>query len=105
MIRRDIVLNISNFQSNQWGAEKWPYRNSSFVLGQDLCKVLPFVYAITGCDATSRLFGVGKGQALKKAAQNLHFKECANSFSSVSSRERHQNALLLCMVELPVKDD
>ena len=26
-------------------------------------------------------------QALKKATQDLHFKECANSFSNVSSRE------------------
>ena len=65
----------------------WDMKKTKFVLGQDLCKALPFVHAITGCDTTSRLFGVGKGQALKKATQDLHFKECANSFSSVSSRE------------------
>ena len=28
------------------------------VLGQDLCQCLPFVHAFTGCDTTSRIFGI-----------------------------------------------
>jgi hypothetical protein len=36
---------------------------------EEICKVMPFIHAITGCDTTSKLFGVGKGQALK-----MHFK-------------------------------
>lgn len=35
-------------------------------LGPETCSLLPFVHAITGCDTTSRLFGVGKGAALRK---------------------------------------
>lgn len=62
-------------------------KKTKCVLGQDFCNIIPFVHAITGCDTTSRLFGVGKGQALKKATQDLHFKECANSFCRATSKE------------------
>lgn len=62
-------------------------KKTKCVLGQDFCNIIPFVHAITGCDTTSRLFGVGKGQALKKATQDLHFKEWANSFWRATSKE------------------
>ena len=29
-------------------------------LGQDICSQLLFIHAVTGCDSTSRIFGVGK---------------------------------------------
>ena len=36
------------------------------MLGPKLCDHLLFVHAISGCDTTSRLFGLGKGVAVKK---------------------------------------
>ena len=31
-------------------------------LGEDVCNELLFVYAYSGCDSTSRIYGIGKGQ-------------------------------------------
>ena len=45
----------------------WDIKKTKTVIGQELCKILPFVHAISGCDTTSRLFGVGKGQNVKKS--------------------------------------
>ena len=36
-------------------------------LGEDLCNSILFVLAFLGCDTTSRVFGYGKGVALKFA--------------------------------------
>jgi 5'-3' exonuclease len=38
-------------------------------LGEDICHLLPFLHSLTGCDSTSRLFGIGKGIALKRLNQ------------------------------------
>lgn len=77
-------------------------KKTKCVLGQDLCNIMPFVHAIRGCDTTSRLFGVEKGQALKKATQNLHFKECANSFCRATSKKKKKKreSLVKAMVAL-----
>ena len=34
-----LFYNITNFDSNPWGAEKWPYRNSSFTKYHILLKI------------------------------------------------------------------
>ncbi|CAG2250736.1 unnamed protein product [Mytilus edulis] len=57
------------------------------LLGEEFCKVLPFVHAISGCDTTSRLFGIGKGQAVKKAQTDVYFMECAHTFTDTMSKE------------------
>jgi hypothetical protein len=38
-------------------------------LGEDICHLLPFLHSLTGCDFTSRFFGIGKGIALKRLNQ------------------------------------
>ena len=50
-------------------------------LGKEVCRNLLFLQAITGCDTTSRLYGVGKATVLKKFENVLSFKEQANVFS------------------------
>ena len=47
----------------------WDIQKTKRVLGMHKCKILPVVHAITGCDTTSRLFGIGKGVALKKLSK------------------------------------
>ncbi|KAL5004035.1 hypothetical protein ScPMuIL_017491 [Solemya velum] len=44
-------------------------------LGTELCRMLPVIHSIGGCDTTSRLFGIGKGSALKKTQTVMAFKE------------------------------
>jgi hypothetical protein len=39
---------------------------STNALGQDVCKYLLFAHAILGCDTTSSVYGIGKGQSLTK---------------------------------------
>ena len=62
-------------------------KNTKFVLGQDLCKALPFVHEITECDTTSRLFGVGEGRALKKQHKTCISKNVL-TLSAVSYQEK-----------------
>ena len=56
-------------------------------MGPELCLLLPFVHAVSGSDATSRLYGVGKGAALRKLRSDSAFKEAAYVFSRQSSLE------------------
>ena len=43
----------------------WDITKTKIVLGEEICRLLPALHAMTGCDTTSRLFGIGKGAALK----------------------------------------
>jgi len=36
------------------------------VTGSEICQSLLFLHAFTGCDTTSRIFGIGKKSALQK---------------------------------------
>ena len=45
----------------------WDIKKTKEVLGQESCRLLPVIHAVTGCDATSRVFGIGKSTAIKKA--------------------------------------
>ncbi|CAC5413385.1 unnamed protein product [Mytilus coruscus] len=65
----------------------WDLKKTKKVLGEEFCKVLPFDHAISGCDTTSRLFGIGKGKAVKKAQTDAYFMECANRFTDTMSKE------------------
>ena len=44
----------------------WNITEVQNVLKPSLCKILPIIHAISGCDTTSRIDGIGKGTALKK---------------------------------------
>ena len=44
--------------------------------------MLLFLRAMLGCDTTSRVHGIGKGAALKKYANSLHFRKQAKVFNS-----------------------
>lgn len=77
----------------------WDIKKTLQTLDGQLCKALPFIHAISGCDTTSRLFGVGKGQAIKKALTDDRFMEIALSFVSDVSRDeilkRGEEAVIL----------
>ncbi len=50
-------------------------------LGSNICKNILFIHAILGCDSTSRLFGLGKGLALKKFQSDRAFKQQSKIFT------------------------
>ncbi|CAC5372508.1 unnamed protein product [Mytilus coruscus] len=58
------------FKSDKMAINKkmkiWNIQQTKEFLGEDVCNLLPFLHSLTGCDSTSRLFGIGKGLALKK---------------------------------------
>ena len=50
-------------------------------LGQDICSQLLFIHALTGCDLTSRIFGVGKRLLARNFWKVTVLGSCANTFS------------------------
>ena len=54
-------------------------------LGPRVCTHILFMHAILGCDTTSRLYGIGKGAALKKFITNYDFREQATVFGTPSA--------------------
>ena len=50
-------------------------------LGKDLCNELRFIYAYSGCDSTSRIFGIDKKSAIQKLVKSDPvMKSCASAF-------------------------
>ena len=72
-------------KANARGARVWHMKKVKEQLGKEVCRNLLYLHAITGCDTTSRLYGVGKATALKKFENVLHFKEQAYAFSCHSA--------------------
>ena len=60
----------------------WDINKTAKLHGETTCRLLPFVHAVTGCDTTSRLFGLGKAVALKKVATNEYFRSQGEIFMS-----------------------
>ena len=48
------------------GLRVWDIKETKELLGPNTCRLLPFIHALTGCDTTSRVYGISKGAALKK---------------------------------------
>ena len=48
----------------------WNIKQVQNILGRDTCNNLLFAHAILGCDTTSRVYGFGKGLALKHLRSN-----------------------------------
>src|SRR6218665_524336 len=52
------------------------------MIGDDMCSQLLFIHAITGCDTTSRIFGVGKKSAFHKLLKgDTILRNSANAFT------------------------
>ena len=43
------------------------------MLGDQICDNVLFAHALLGCDTTSRVFGIGEPEALKKLRSNAFF--------------------------------
>ena len=56
---------------------------SKQLLGPDACDHILFIHAILGCDVTSRLFGLGKGLAVKRIKSDFQFCQQAKVFNQI----------------------
>ena len=54
-------------------------------LGPYICSSILFLQAILGCDTTSQLHGIGKGNSLKKFRDCNHFHDLSVAFNSPSA--------------------
>jgi hypothetical protein len=67
----------------------WDIGKTTCILGQETCKVIPVIHAISWCDTTSKLYGVGKRAALKKFmdSHDQTLKELGDVFLKISQME------------------
>ena len=88
--------------------KNWDINRTKIVLGDGLCTMLPFLHAITGCDTTSRMFGVGKGVALKKLISDDHLKDQAVLFNSNATKSdkinQEKKRSVVYIMGLPSRD-
>ncbi|KAK3092613.1 hypothetical protein FSP39_004972 [Pinctada imbricata] len=63
----------------------WNIRKASSVLPREICRNLPLIHAITCCDTTSRVFGIGKTHAIKKFIQTPALNSSATMFLDVNA--------------------
>ena len=76
-----VELNANNIyfapepKTNSKKSRIWNIKLLKVTLGSTMCDNILFIHAILGCDTTSRMFGLGKGLALKKFMKNADFCE------------------------------
>ena len=51
--------------------------------GQEICRHIIFIHAISGCDTTSGLYGISKGLPSKKFLSDTHLREHVKVFDSL----------------------
>ena len=64
----------------------WDIKKTKVLLGPDFCRLLPFIHGLTGCDTTSRVYGISKGTAIKKSTADQQFKLHAEIFLKESTK-------------------
>ena len=65
----------------------WNLKTTCAALGEKLCQNLPFLHALSGCDTTSGLHGIGKGSVLDPKKFNELMEIGENFRSSTATRE------------------
>jgi hypothetical protein len=77
------------FMSEKKSIEKktkhWDIQRTANFLGDNMCQLLPFIHVLTGCDTTSKLFGIGKNQAFKKLKSSQYLQAQGQAFLDPSS--------------------
>lgn len=61
-----------HFRSDKGNATVYNIKALKDSLGEAMCRRLLFLHAFTGCDSTSRIFGVGKKSAFQKILKDGH---------------------------------
>ncbi|KAG1682454.1 Organic cation transporter protein [Nymphon striatum] len=92
------------FRSDKKSKEQRVYNINTLkeCLGQQLCSQLLFIHAFTGCDTTSRVFGMGKKPFFQKVAKgDEQLKSCAFAFTkpgqTADTIEQHGNQSMVLL--------
>ena len=67
----------------------WDIQHARSQIGADLCKDILFLHALSGCDTTSRLYGIGKGKFVTKYLSDDAFKNAAATFYDSAASNEH----------------
>ena len=67
------------------GNRIWDINRTKQLLGPDMCQNLPVIHALTGCDSTSQMFGIGKGSAFKRYRYDKQLRTKSEVFQSPCS--------------------
>ncbi len=70
----------------------WDIHKTQELIGDNVCKMLPFIHAYTGCDSTSKIQGIGKGAALKRFKTDSQMLDYAKVFNAKSGKSEVQKA-------------
>ena len=89
---QDKIFRSDTSKTGQKKKRIWNIKKTKFVIGPETCSFLPFVHAFTGCDTTSRIYRIGKGQLLKKVLEDPTVTVFADSFMSVSTHSEVEEA-------------
>ena len=68
-------------------SRQWHIQFTQRVLG-DIAPILPVIHAITGCDTTSRPYGLGKKSVLRKFRKSRELKKLAEVFIKQDKSEK-----------------
>lgn len=68
-------------KSNTKKAIVWDIQQTKRKLGENICHNILFLHAILGCDTTSKVYGHGKGVALKCYEKSEKFRLAASAFA------------------------
>ncbi|KAG1678943.1 hypothetical protein GQR58_013119 [Nymphon striatum] len=81
---KDVSDNIFFRPEPKAGTKKsprcWDIKALQRILGRNVCNYLLLAHAMLGCDTTSRVFGIGKGVAIKHMRNDTDFKSHADVF-------------------------
>jgi hypothetical protein len=58
----------------------WDILQTQNTIGREICHLLPFIHAFSGCDTTSRIYGIGKGAFFKKTLTDVYLRQQASAF-------------------------
>ena len=86
----------------------WEIKKTKEVLGQESCRLLPVIHAVTGCETTSRVFGIGKSAAIKKARKpsfTRHLRVFLNSSATPGEIKVTGEKLLVALYNDKERDD
>ena len=85
-----IIFRSALRKNIQHEEKEWDIEKTCNMLGKPVCYVLPSLHALTGCDTTSRMYGISKSSALKMLSKNERFKNQCLAFSEATDIETIQ---------------
>ena len=59
----------------------WHVNELRWTFGPETCHLLPFVHALSGCNTTLQLYGIGERAALRKLTIDASFRNDARVFT------------------------